>query len=54
MEPRKEAIKHLESASAAADGSAALEVGIATVFALLHLADSVRHGLRDIIYELRS
>lgn len=53
MEPRKEAIKHLEAASEG-DGGAVVEVGIAAVYALLHLADAVRHGLRDVIYELRS
>ena len=52
MEPRKEAIKHLEAASK--EGGASTQVGIAAVYALLHLADAVRHGLRDIIYELRS
>lgn len=52
MEPRKEALKHLEAA--ATEGGASAQVGIAAVYALLHLADSVRHGLRDIIYELRS
>lgn len=53
MEPRKEAMKHLEAASEG-EGGAMVEVGIAAVYAVLHLADSVRHGLRDIIYELRS
>ncbi|MGB1586378.1 MAG: hypothetical protein ACPHID_04970 [Thermoplasmatota archaeon] len=53
MEPRKEAIRHLEAA-ADGDGGAMVEVGIAAVYALLHLSDAVRHGLRDIIYELRS
>ena len=52
MEPRKEAIKHLKEADASKDAS--IQVGIAAVYALLHVADSVRHGLRDIIYELRS
>jgi hypothetical protein len=54
MEPRKEAVKHLEAAGKAADGQPLVLVGIAAVFAMLHLADAVRHGLRDIIYELRS
>ena len=53
METRKEAIKHLEAASDG-DGGAMVDVGIAAVYAVLHLADAVRHGLRDIIYELRS
>jgi len=54
MEPRKEAVKHLEAAAGQADGQPMVVVGIAAVYAVLHLADAVRHGLRDIIYELRS
>ncbi len=54
MEPRKEAIRHLEAATESGEGQPVVQVGVAAVYALLHLADSVRHGLRDVIYELRS
>ncbi len=50
MEPRKEALRCLEEAQQTSDP---LQVGIAAVFALLEVADSIKHGLRDIIYELR-
>ena len=30
-----------------------LDVGIAGVHAILHLADTIRHGIRDVVYELR-
>jgi hypothetical protein len=52
MNPRDRAVKHLETAGDGADQWA--HIGIAGVFAMLHLADTVQHGLRDIIYELRS
>lgn len=52
MEHREEAIRHLEQAGE--EGDAWVHVGIAGVHAVLHLAKSIEHGLRDIIYEMRS
>lgn len=31
-----------------------VEATAAAVHALLHLSDTVKHGLRDLLYELRS
>ncbi len=52
MGHRDEAQRHLDAAGEA--GDAWVHVGIAAVHALMDLSDSVQHGLRDIIYELRS
>ncbi len=49
---QERATEHLEAAGEAAD--AWMHIGIAGIYAMLHLADTVQHGLRDIIYELRS
>jgi hypothetical protein len=53
VEPRAEAVKHLQAASSGGP-DAAVQLGMAAVFAILHVADTVQHGLRDILYELRS
>ncbi len=52
MNHRDHAVEHLESAGEAADTWA--HIAIAGVYAVLHVADAVQHGLRDIIYELRA
>ncbi len=52
MNHRQKATEHLETAGEQAD--AWLHVGIAGVHAMLEVADAIKHGLRDIIYELRS
>ncbi len=52
MAHQERVVEHLEAAGEAAD--AWIHIGIAGVYAVLHLADTVQHGLRDIIYELRS
>lgn len=51
MEPRKEALRRLESVKDSTDP--AVQVAVAAVYALLDVADAVKHGLRDVIYELR-
>lgn len=49
MDHREEALRLLEAALE--EGNVA---GAAAVHALLHLAETVQHGLRDLVYELRS
>ena len=44
---------HLEKAAEGDDVSPLLHLGIAGVHAVLAVADAIKHGLRDIIYELR-
>ncbi len=51
MEPRREALRHLAAVSDNAEP--AIRVAAAAVYALLEVADAVKHGLRDVIYELR-
>lgn len=52
MSHKDRAIEHLEAAGK--DAEAWTHIGIAGVYAVLHVADAIQHGLRDIIYELRS
>jgi hypothetical protein len=49
----EKATEHLEKAAEGSDISPALHLGIAGVHAVLAMADAIKHGLRDIIYELR-
>ena len=49
----KEAADHLEKAAEGDHVSPAIHLGIAGVHAALAVADAIKHGLRDIIYELR-
>lgn len=51
MEPRAEALRHLEEARESDDPR--VRVAVAAVYALLDVADAIKHGLRDVIYELR-
>lgn len=53
MDHRDEALRHLQRVEAG-DEDALVEAATAAVHALLHLSESVRHGLRDLVYELRS
>lgn len=47
------ATRHLDKAlETAEEFDPWIHVGAAAVHALLHLSDTVRHGLRDIMYEL--
>ncbi len=50
MESRKEALRCLEEAQQTSDP---IQIGAAAVYALLEIADVIKHGLRDVIYELR-
>ncbi len=52
MTNQERVVEHLEAAGEA--GDAWVHVGIAGVYAVLHLAETIQHSLRDIIYELRS
>ena len=54
MDHRAAALAYLEKASMRADEEPLVALGAAGVHALLHMADEVKHGLRDILYELRS
>lgn len=47
------ASEHLDQALAEDVDGPWLHVAAAGIHALLHLASEVRHGLRDIVYELR-
>jgi len=49
----EEALRNLERAAKAGKDEPLVAVGVAAVHALLLLSDAVRHGLRDIVYELR-
>ena len=49
----EQARTHLEKALDAEGGGPWIHLGAAGVFAVLHLADTIRHGLRDIMYEMR-
>lgn len=49
----QKATQHLEQAAEAEDLSPALHLGIAGIHSVLAVADAIKHGLRDIIYELR-
>ena len=51
MDPRAEALRHLEEARESDDPR--VRVAVAAVYALLDVADAIKHGLRDVIYELR-
>lgn len=52
MQARQKAIEHLEAIGEDVDG--VMHLGIAGVYAVLEVADAIKHGLRDIIYELRA
>lgn len=49
----KEATEHLQKAAEGDDVSPTLHLGIAGIHAALAIADAIKHGLRDVIYELR-
>ncbi len=51
MNHRDKAVERLEAID---DAEPMIQLGIAGIYAMLHIADSIQHGLRDIIYELRS
>lgn len=47
------ATTHLEKAiEVAEEFDPWIHIGAAAVHAVLHLADTIRHGLRDIVYEI--
>lgn len=45
------ATEHLDAALEGEQGW--LHIAAAGVHALLHVADTIRHGLRDVVYEMR-
>lgn len=52
MDHREEALRRL-AALAGREDEPLVQVAVAAVHALLHLSDTVKHGLRDLVYELR-
>lgn len=47
------ASEHLQRALDPEEEGDWLHVAAAGVHAILHVADSIRHGLRDVVYEMR-
>ncbi len=47
------ATQHLESALDPEGDNGWMHVAAAGVHAALHIADAIRHGLRDVVYEMR-
>lgn len=52
MDLREKVKEHLEAATEG-DVSPAMHLGAAGIYALLHVADTIKLSLRDIVYELR-
>jgi phosphatidylethanolamine-binding protein (PEBP) family uncharacterized protein len=48
-----QATEHLEKALAEGAEGPWLHVAAAGIHAVMYVADTIRHGLRDIVYELR-